>query len=571
MRPRRWETRDCDEAHAGALGRALGVGPIIGRLLVLRGIEDVEAGQRFLNPSLQQLHDPFQLTDVSPAIARLLAAIDGQERIAVHGDYDVDGVTSTVMVRRALELLGADVTHFIPNRLTDGYGLEPAGVDRLHAEGVRVILSVDCGIRSMEAGARARELGLDLIITDHHEPAASLPPALAVINPKRPDCAYPDKHLAGSGVAFKVVQALCQHTGHEDWLPAFSKMAAIGTIADVVPLHGENRVIAKVGLEQLSRGPNAVGLHALLEVSGLAGKTLDSFNVSFGLAPRVNAAGRMSSPDLAARLLLTSDRAQAATASALAQQLDEENTRRRQEEQEISGQARRAVETNPDIGAHGIVVVGGTSWHRGVIGIVASKLVDTFARPAIVLSIEGETAHGSGRSIPGFDLLAALEHVADIFVRFGGHRQAAGMTLDAARVGELRTRLNAYADERLGPDELTPRLYVDGRLELRDITPDVVEGLRRLEPFGSGNPRPIFLASGVSLVDGPRVLKQRHLVMSMKQDGRVMRAVAWRAAERKEFLEHHAKAFDVAYSLMENHFRGETHIELSVADVREAQ
>ena len=571
MRPRRWESRPCDEALASTLSRDLGINPVIGRLLVLRGIDDADTGRRFLNPSLAHLHDPFKLTDLALAVDRLLAAVERRERIAVHGDYDVDGVTSTVMVRRALSLLGADVTHHIPDRQADGYGLSPTGVERLHAVGVRVIVSVDCGIRSLDAGTRAGELGLDLIVTDHHEPSDVLPSALAVINPKRHDCSYPDKNLAGSGVALKLVQALCTRTGHEAWLPSFIKMAAIGTIADVVPLHGENRVIAKVGLDRLSRGPNSVGLHALLDVCGLTGKTLDSFNVSFGIAPRVNAAGRMSSPDLAAQLLLTSDPAQAGAAAALAQRLDEENNRRRAEEQVVLRHARKAVETNPDIGAHGIVVVGGIGWHRGVIGIVASKLVEIFARPAIVLSIDGDTAHGSGRSIPEFDLLAALEHAGDLLTTFGGHRQAAGMTLDSTRVSELRSRLSAYADERLGPDELTPRLYLDGPLALSDITSEFVDGIRRLEPFGSGNPRPIFQASAVSIAEGPRILKQRHLTMSVKQHGRVIRAVAWRAAERKALFESHAKALDIAYSLMENHFGGNTRVELSIADVREAR
>ncbi|HJO37679.1 MAG TPA: single-stranded-DNA-specific exonuclease RecJ [Vicinamibacterales bacterium] len=569
VRPRRWEPREFDAPLAESLSRDLGVAPIIGRLLAQRSVDGVESGRRFLNPTLEQLHDPFGLLGIPEAVERILTAVSRRERIAVHGDYDVDGVTATVMVRRVLELLNADVTHYIPNRLVDGYGLEPAGVERLHADGAKVIVSVDCGIRSLDAAERARELGVDLIVTDHHEPGEQLPRALAVVNPKRPDCDYPDTQLAGAGVAFKLVQALCLRVERETWLPAFVKIAAIGTIADVVPLHGENRVIAKVGLEGLSKGPNGVGLRALLDVAGLTGKTLDSFNVAFGIAPRVNAAGRMGSPDLAARLLLTSDEARRDEAASLARDLDEENTRRRSEEQEIAAQARKAVESNPDIGAHGMVVVAGNGWHRGVIGIVASKLVETFAKPALVLSIDGETAHGSGRSIPGFDLLSALKHCADVFLRYGGHRQAAGVTLDATRVSELRSRLNAYADERLGPEELTPRLHVDAPLALSDITSDVVQGLRRLEPFGSGNPRPIFQASGLTVVEGPKVLKQRHLTMSVKQAGRVVRAVAWRAAERKAFVEAQAGALDVAYSLMENHFRGETRIELSVADVRE--
>src|SRR5438132_6865324 len=270
----------------------------------------------------------MRLADMRVAVDRIMAAIARKERIAIHGDYDVDGVTSTVILRRALELLGADVVHFIPERLKDGYGLQPAALDRLHAEGVSLVVSVDCGIRGADAARRARELGVDLIITDHHEPDTELPPALAVINPKRSDCAYPEKYLAGVGVALKLVQALCRATGRDSWLPGFIKVAAIGTLADVVPLVGENRVIAKLGLDLLSRGPHKVGLRSLLDISGLTGKAIDSYHISFLLAPRVNAAGRMSTPDIATRLLLASDEAMGEQARALALQLDGENVRR---------------------------------------------------------------------------------------------------------------------------------------------------------------------------------------------------------------------------------------------------
>jgi single-stranded-DNA-specific exonuclease len=504
------------------------------------------------------------------AVDRILAAIARKERIAIHGDYDVDGITSTVILRRALELMGADVLHFIPERLKHGYGLQPDTFDQLQADGVRLVVSVDCGIRGQEAAERARDLGIDLIITDHHEPGATLPPALAVINPKRHDCPYPDKNLAGVGVALKLVQALCRRLDREHWLPAFVKVAAIGTLADVVPLVGENRVIAKLGLQLLSQGPHKVGLRALLEVAGLTGKPIDSGHVAFLIAPRINAAGRMANPDVAARLLLAVDETMAAEARDLAQQLEGENVRRQKEETGILSQARSAVESDPAVGAHSILVVAGDGWHRGVIGIVASKLVDAFHRPAIVISLDGDLAHGSCRSIRGFDMLAALEHCAADLTRFGGHRQAAGLTLAAERVTAFRTRVTEYADNCLGPDDLKPRLRIDGCLGFRDITGDFAAQMTLLAPFGAGNPKPLFEALGVEVVDGPRRLKDKHLKMALRQNGRMFRAIAWRAIEREQLITDHRTSLDVAFWLEQNNYQGSEFLELSLADVRPA-
>jgi single-stranded-DNA-specific exonuclease len=568
--PPRWVPQGCDEDAAARLAAAIGIPPVVARLLCQRGLDDPERASRFLNPALDHLHDPMALAGMPVAVDRLLAAIARKERIAIHGDYDVDGITSTVILRRALELLGADVVHFIPERMRDGYGLQPAALERLHADGVRLVVSVDCGIRGADAAQRARELGLDLIITDHHEPDAELPLALAVINPKRHDCTYPDKSLAGVGVALKMVQALCRATDHLNWLPGFIKIAAIGTLADVVPLVGENRVIAKIGLDLLSRGPHKIGLRSLLDVSGLSGKAIDSYHIAFMLAPRVNAAGRMSTPDIATRLLLASDEAMGEEVRALALQLDAENERRREEEAAILAAAKKVVQSDPDVGARSILVVGGEGWHRGVIGIVASKLVDAFHRPAIVLSVDGSIAHGSCRSIPQFDMLAALERSAHLLIRFGGHRQAAGLTMDAGRIKELRTSVNVVADETLGPEDLMPRLRIDGDLLFRSISGDVAAGLAALAPYGAGNPRPVFVARGVQIVDGPRKLKDRHLTMALKQDGRIFRAVAWRAAERHDYLVDHKAALDVAFSLEQNEFNGATYLELSLSDARSA-
>src|SRR6266545_165560 len=563
-----WEIVACDESPAEGLSRELGVSPVTARLLCIRGLGSLEAARRFLSPRLEDLHDPMRLADMGAAVDRILTAIAANDRIVIHGDYDVDGVTSTVILRRALEMLGADVVHFLPERFRDGYGLQPATIDRLHQEGVRLVISVDCGIRAAEAATRARDLGIDLIITDHHEPDSELPHALAVINPKRHDCSYPDKNLAGVGVALKLVQALCGRTGHSNWLPAFVKVAAIGTLADVVPLTGENRIIAKLGLGMLSKGPHKVGLRALLDVCGLSGREIDSYHIGFVVAPRVNAAGRMSTPDIAARLLLASDETMGEEARALAEQLNAENLRRQQEEAEIVTQAKKIVETDLEVGSRTVIVVAGDGWHRGVIGIVASKLVDAFHRPAIVISIDGDVAHGSCRSIPSFNLLAALESCGEVMSKFGGHKQAAGLTMEASKIRELRARVNDHADNILQPDDLRPRLWIDGALAFRSISAQVASELTALAPFGAGNPCPVFRATGVEVIDGPRVLKERHLKMAFRQDGRVIRGIAWRASERESFVTEHRAAIDLAFYLEQDTWNGEKYLQLSVADFK---
>lgn len=561
-----WRRLECDGPAAERLHRELSVHPVVARLLVQRGFSDPDAARRFLNPSLDDLHDPSRLTDLDRAVERLLRAVARREPIAVHGDYDADGVSSTVMLRRTLELLEGDVTHFIPERLQGGYGLHAETVERLHAQGIRVMVSVDCGIRSMDAAKRASELGLDLIVTDHHEPGAAIPPAFAVLNPRRPDCAYPDKDLAGVGVTFKLVQALCRRTGRTPWLRGFVKLAAIGTLADAVPLRGENRVLARVGLDRLSAGPHTVGLQALLEASGLTGRRIASDDVAFQVAPRINAAGRMSSADLAARLLLATDAAAAGEARALAGSLDAENARRREEEAAIVADARKVIERDPDIGAHNLLVVWAEGWHRGVIGIVASKLVETFGRPSIVLSVDGEEAHGSGRSIPGFDLLAALEHSADLFVRFGGHKQAAGMAIESRRLKEMRRRLAAFANERLDPRDLVPRLTVDAPLPLADVREGLLRDLAALEPFGRGNLRPVFQAAPVEVAAGPHTIKKSHLRMTIRQGRASFPAVAWRAAPRAAVFERHRSGLNLAFSLDRSTYKGNEFIQLRVAD-----
>jgi len=563
-----WEIRSFDPKRAENLTSELGVSSITARLLCLRGINTSDQAKRFLSPSIDYLHNPLILADMETAVERILLAIEQKEQIVIHGDYDVDGVTSTVLLRRTLELLGADVTHFLPERLKDGYGLQSAIVERLHAQGVRLIISVDCGINASEAALTAKSLGVDLIITDHHEPGTELPQALAVINPKRSDCNYPNRNLAGVGVALKLVQAICDKTDRHNWLPSFLKIAAIGTLADVVPLTGENRVIAKLGLDLLSKGPHTVGLRSLIEVCGFPGKTIDSYQVGFALAPRVNAAGRMSTPDIAAKLLLLSGDEMVSEARALAKQLDDENLKRRKEEATILEQAIKLVESNKDIGNSPIIVVAAEGWHRGVIGIVASRLVNRFSRPSIVLSTDGALAYGSCRSVPSLDILQALKSCGELMVRFGGHTQAAGLEIETDRIDDLRNRINNFAQPHLEKVDFKPRLAIDANLSLSDVSEGLLLEIEKFAPFGAGNPRPIFQARNVQVVDGPRRLKGQHLKVGLRQGGRSIRGIAWRAVEKESLVTANRSSIDVAFSVSKNVWNGQSQLQLEIADFR---
>ena len=561
-----WELQVVDLSNVDTIARALDLDENVARLLVQRGIRTIEEARRFLCPAADQLHDPFLLPDAEIAIDRLLVAVERGERIAIHGDYDVDGVTATVLLRRVLDLIGADVFHFIPHRLTDGYGLQTSGIDRLHQEGATVVVTVDCGIRSLGAAERARALNIDLIVTDHHEPGDVLPDALAVINPRRKDASYPFRDLSGAGISFKLAQGICKRLNRSEWVPALMKIAAIGTVADVVCLQGENRTIAKLGLDGLTAGRHTRGLEALLEVSKLAGKRITSEDVGFRLAPRLNAAGRLSSAELAAQLLLSTESSSVSTCAALAKELDDLNMQRR----ELERDGTKSVYESLGELERPCYVVWSTDWHRGVIGIIASRLAERFRRPAIVIAVQGDDAYGSGRSIPGFDLLSALDGCSDLLVQYGGHRQAVGLRLSSGDIEAFRQHFEKYVGERLVAADCEPLLIVDAEIEFGSITQKFVRDVQRLEPFGKGNSRPLFTASGVRVVDGPHLVKSEHLRMTLGQGGKRFQAIAWGAAsELGRFGSKGARSLKVAFSVTENTFREKTTTQLTIADVKE--
>ncbi len=549
-----WLLPTPDPDAARDLAATLHVQPLTARVLVARGLTDAQTAKRFLAPSLEHLHSPGLLTGMKEALDRLRSAIASHEKILIYGDYDVDGTVSVVILKKAIELAGGQASFHVPHRLKDGYGMRADVIERAAAMGVRLIISVDTGIRATEVVRGAHELGIDVIVTDHHLPEAELPPALAVLNPNRRDCHYPDKNLCGAGVAFKLVHALLATLGWPEeklarMLKSFLKLVAVATVADVVPLLGENRIIVKYGLQGLHRVHNP-GLRALLEVSGmLNGRAPNARQVAFQIAPRINAAGRMDDAQKVIRMFLTEDLEQART---LAKELHSLNQERQQTEADIVRLVLEECSQVPVTEDQAALVFAGLNWHRGVVGIVASRLVDRFCRPVFVLSEEDGEAQGSGRSIAPFHLLEALESMPDLFSRFGGHRQAAGLSMSSAMVPEFRKRLEAYARERLTPADFHPRLSIDALVDLKELTtgPAVAEILG-LAPFGFGNQPPVLAILDAEIAAAPVVLKEKHLRIQLRQNGRNLQSTAWNFAERASELSAGAR-LDAAFCIEED-------------------
>ena len=489
--------------------------PVLADLLVSRGIEEPEAAARFLFPSLADLHDPLRMRGMKAALDRLEAAIERKEKILIYGDYDVDGTTAIVILKTAIERCGGAADFHVPHRIREGYGMRDEVIERGAADGVKLIISVDTGIRAFAAAETARRTGVDLIVTDHHLPGTDgVPQALAVVNPNQNGCDYPCKYLCGAGVAFKLAQGLMQRRlkgkDQSRLLMSFLKVVAIATIADAVPLLGENRVFAKLGLEGLRRPVN-VGLKALLEVAKLGdGRALTATEVAFRVAPRLNAAGRM---DVARDVVDLFNEKDVERAREIAGRLDKLNADRQDEERRIMESILRRLEDEPALREAYCVVVDGEGWHRGVIGITASRVVERHGRPTLIISREGEEAHGSGRSIGAFHLLQALESCPELFSRYGGHAHAVGFALPSANVEKLREHLDAYARARLTPADFEPQLTFDRELPLGEVTPELHQALMLLEPFGMENREPIFAARGVRLMTPPQAVKEKHVRM----------------------------------------------------------
>ena len=581
----RWELRQTDEHVARKLASEAGLPPLVARLLAGRGITSAESAQRFLYPALGHLHSPYEMLGMDKAIERLRRAIAANERVLIYGDYDVDGTTAVVILKTVIEMCGGRAEFHVPHRIKEGYGMKDAVLERAHAEGVTLIISVDTGIRAFAAAETAKRLGLDLIVTDHHLPDAGegIPRALAVLNPNQPDCKYPCKALCGAGVAFKIAQALLESkpvspnsgqmwgsTDPKRLVSSFLKIVAIATIADAVPLTGENRVFAKLGLDGLRRPVNA-GLKALLEVAQLTAKPISTGDVAFRIAPRLNAAGRMDVAQDVVELFSVRDPARARE---IATRLNQLNADRQEEEKRILASVDERFAGAPEMAESYCIVVDGEGWHRGVIGIAATRVVEKYGRPALVLSNEDGEAYGSGRSISAFHLLEALESCRDMFTRFGGHAHAVGFSLPCKRVPELRAALDAYARTRLTREDFIPKLRYDSDITLGDITDQLYQAVARLEPYGMGNPEPVFAVTGVRVTVPPKILKEKHLRLRLAQPNgtkypKAWNAVGWRMVERAEGILA-GDSVDAAFTLEHNDHPDFGGLELRLCDVRKA-
>ena len=563
--PTRWLAPPSTEAgEVARLATALSLPAVLCQLLVQRGYAEVESAKRFLRPRLEQLGDPYQLFGMTAAVDRLVRAIRAGETILVHGDYDVDGMCSAALLTRALRQLGGSVVPFIPHRLTDGYDLTDAGVQAAVAAKARVVLTADCGTSALPAIASLNSFGIDVIVSDHHLPGGPLPACVAILNPRQPGCTSPDKDFAAVGIAFKLALAVTRAMGaSENFVFTLLDLVALATVADLAPLRGENRVFVKYGLKLMSETTNP-GLRALIRAAGLDGKPLTAGRIGFILAPRLNAVGRLGNAMRGVELLLTDDPGEA---NEIARDLEELNQRRQSLDRSTLDEAMRIVDTVDLDQTYGLVIAK-QGWHAGVIGIVASRIVEQISRPVVMVALDGDTGKGSGRSIGAFDLHAGLSECREHLVRFGGHRAAAGITVQTELVPILQTRFNAVARERLTADDLVPEQRIDLEVTVDDLTDDLEKLLQYFEPHGLGNPTPTLALRGARIDCAPKRIGQTDGVRTaVSSDRGAIPAIGWRLGERAKLLDP-SQPVDLAFRLDRDDYRGADRLQLTLVDVR---
>ncbi|MBT5873410.1 MAG: single-stranded-DNA-specific exonuclease RecJ [Candidatus Latescibacteria bacterium] len=539
----------------------------IAQILLNRGVHTFDQARLFLKPTLDDLHDPFLMKDMDTAIDRIVSAVDSGESMMVFGDYDVDGTTATTLLYLVLSSLSEKVSYYIPDRLSEGYGLSDQAMGVARKNGVSLIISVDCGITANREIELAQKEGLDVIVVDHHVPGETLPDGFAIINPKRDDCPYPFKELCGVGLAYKVSQALAHRLElHPEIIDSHLDLVALGTTADIVPLHDENRVLTKFGLSTLHQ-TDKVGLQALIRSAGMKERELSTGQVVFGLAPRINAAGRMGDANRVVKLLTTEDWTEA---EALSDELNAENARRRQQDSSAFEEAKKIVEADPFLKEAEGIVLSSDQWHPGIIGIVASRIVETYSRPAVIIAINGDTGRGSGRTMGDFHLYDALKECEDLLEQFGGHHHAAGLTIKTDRIPEFRQRFHEIVSRRATPLDFIPTLPVDTEIEFEEVNPRLMRLLKMLAPFGPENRHPVMVSKDLSLVGQPSVIgsEKRHLKFRVRQGDHVLEAIGFGMADHAKQLRANPDKVSLAYALEENTWNGKTSIQLRIKDIK---
>lgn len=564
---KRWDIRQADSERQKVLSHALDISPIIAQLLINRGIIDSDSARAFLQSTISELYDPFLMKGIKEAVYRIKEAIDKKQKILIHGDYDVDGITATVMLFFMLKECGAhDVSYYIPDRLTEGYGLGESGVRYAVKIKADLLITVDCGISSNEEVTKLNECGIDIIITDHHEPPEVLPPAYAIINPLQKECSYPDKDLSGVSVAFKLCEGLSSyfHTRH---FLKYLDLVSLGTVSDIAPLRGENRILVKEGMRFLKNHRMNKGVQALMEVSGLRKDSIGSFEISFILGPRINAAGRLGSADTAVELFLTDDYERAL---ALARKLNQANQERQKIERATLKDALSRIEKDVNFKEQKVIVLHQEDWHTGVIGIVASRIADIFYRPTILMSTKDGVLRGSGRSIGNFHLFEALEACSHVLKEYGGHRYACGLTLFEENLQKFIKHINEVADKSLVADDLIPCIDIDMDLDLDLLDESIARDVKILEPFGEGNPEPVFCSRRVRITKPFRVLKGEHIKLLVSSGSKTFEAMGFGMAGESDIeimLKRHDE-FDIAYTVSLNTWQGLESIQLKIQDIR---
>lgn len=547
------------------LAQELSVPPIIARVLLNRGIDSADHARKFFRTDLERLHDPLLMADMAPAVRRIASALEQNEKMLIYGDYDVDGVTSTALLKLAFRSLGHEVPHYIPERLREGYGLSLAGIEKARSQGITLIIAVDCGVSALEEIRHARQLGIDVIVCDHHQPGPQLPPAVALLDPKRSDCPYPFKELAGVGVSFKLMQALFSHLQQDpSKLLRHVDLVAIGSAADIVPLADENRVLVKAGVERLNATEN-IGLKALINVCSLQGSDLGTGHIVFILAPRINAVGRMGDANRAVALLTSTDTDEAQSIACV---LDAENRERRNIDDSTFREALDLISTQCDPVKDSVIVLNREAWHTGVIGIVASRLVEKFYRPTVLISTDNGVGKGSARSIPGFDIHAALTQCQDLMLAYGGHKYAAGLSIRTDNITALRAKLQQVAASVIKEDMLKPRLLIDGEIEFSDINERFMKFLKVMAPYGPQNMRPVFVSRGLRVLGNPQIVGNNHLRFNVMQGNKRLDCIGFNLGELRSRLTDDRSDVDLAYLVEENTWQGRTTIQLRVKDIR---